>query len=548
MKKLLVLTALSFLSLQVQAIVDMRNANYSNTWTDLEYPGSGFDLRVLRTYNSRSLFNGMFGFGWCSDFETKVDTTAEGNLKITECGAGQELFFTSKDFSKNEIENTVKQIVDKVKVAKKLNDSDLKKFREELLVDANLRSRFAFSYKVNRPIKEGATYFSNGVELENIVFSKGVYTRTMKDGSSQRFDSNGRLTHLLDRNGNFLKFEYTRDLLKEAVDNNGRKLSFSFYNNKKIRSILGPNGERADYEFKNLDDLSVVRIGKSVHSYEYDDLHNMVKATWPDKSFVQIKYDKKKDWVLSFTDREKCLENYQYEFDKENPKLNYWATVKKTCGKEVVNESRHEFWYSARSDGALYLRRNLSQVNANSTDVIYHETFGKPVSIRRNGVTYSFEYFPTGLVKSKSSPLAKLSFKYDSKTDKVVEVISEALDAKGKVVETKKSTFEYDKKGNIRLAENTDGQRVNFTYDDKGRITVISDQSKKTVKVTYEERFGKPSKIERPGLGALTLTYKSNGEIDQAVSKEGSSVAMQIASMFNNLLDVTAPATAEIFN
>ena len=50
------------------ALVDMKNANYTNTWTDMEIPGSGYDFKIIRTYNSRSLFNGIFGFGWCSDF------------------------------------------------------------------------------------------------------------------------------------------------------------------------------------------------------------------------------------------------------------------------------------------------------------------------------------------------------------------------------------------------------------------------------------------------------------------------------------------------
>ena len=66
MKKTLLAIAVLF-SAQAHALVDMKNANYSNTWIDMDVPGSGYDLKIVRTYNSRSLFNGMFGFGWCSD-------------------------------------------------------------------------------------------------------------------------------------------------------------------------------------------------------------------------------------------------------------------------------------------------------------------------------------------------------------------------------------------------------------------------------------------------------------------------------------------------
>jgi hypothetical protein len=85
-----------FASLFANAIVDMKNANYSNTWVDIEIPGSGYELKISRTYNSRSLINGIFGFGWCSDFETRLEKTAEGNLKLVElwCGPGNILLPT----------------------------------------------------------------------------------------------------------------------------------------------------------------------------------------------------------------------------------------------------------------------------------------------------------------------------------------------------------------------------------------------------------------------------------------------------------------------
>ena len=87
-----------------------------------------------------------------------------------------------------------------------------------------------------------------------------------------------------------------------------------------------------------------------------------------------------------------------------------------------------------------------------------------------------------------------------------------------------------------------------MTYDFKGRIATITDQAKKTVKIEYEERFGKPSIVTRPGLGAIKVSYKQNGEISKVESAEGPSVASQVASTFNNLLDVITPATQDLYN
>ena len=505
MKKLGLLTGLTvsvllLFTTSAFAIVDMKNANFAQTWTDLEVPGSGYDLRVSRTYNSKSLFEGMFGFGWCSDFETRLSFTAEGNLKVTECGAGQEMFFTPRDFSKKEIEKTVSQILEKVKAAKKPDEKTLASLQKDLLADNDLRSKFAFAYKVALPVKEGTTFFANGKEVENIQVAKGIYTRTLSDGSSMRFNTGGFLTHMYDKNGNFLKFEYDKESIREIVDNNGRKLSFKYFNNKKVQKISGPSALTVEYKFEKLDNLSWVKNSwNNVYAFEYDEAHNLTKATFPDKTFYTLTYDKKNDWVMSFQDRNKCQETYKYEFSESDPKMHYWGTVKRVCGKEVVNESKHEFWYSERKDGQTYLQRVASTVNNNITDITYHETFGKPITIRRNNVTYTYEYFPNGQVSNKRTDLARFAYKYFADSGKVSEVAAEAIDAKGKVTNTKKTDFQYDKKGNLTLATNTDGQKVIMTYDTRGRIETITDQAKKIVKIEYEERYGKPSIVTRAG-------------------------------------------------
>jgi YD repeat-containing protein len=227
--------------------------------------------------------------------------------------------------------------------------------------------------------------------------------------------------------------------------------------------------------------------------------------------------------------------------------MHYWSSVKKVCGKEVVNSSKHEFWYAERKDGQTFLSRVVSTVNDNVTDITYHEVFGKPTSIRRNNERFTYEYYSNGQVKVKNSEGAKLAFEYDAKTGKVSQVTSTYKNEKGKVTLTRKSDFKYDTKGNLTYAQNSDGQKITMTYDQRGRIATITDQAKKIVKIDYEERFGKPAIVTRPGLGTIKVSYKPTGEIDKVNSPEGPTVAMQVASIFTNLLDVISPATAEIF-
>ncbi|MBC86298.1 MAG: cell wall-associated protein wapA, partial [Bdellovibrionaceae bacterium] len=164
------------------AIVDMRSANFSDTWTDIIVPGSGYDLRIRRTYSSRSLFNGMFGFGWCSDFETKLEITAENNLLLTECGGGAEITFRLGGNGGGKVSTTIESILKEVKKRNaKLTTKDINRLREDLRKDQYLRMALARKLDLGGKIQKGKVYRANGVETENIVLKKNTYIRTLAD-------------------------------------------------------------------------------------------------------------------------------------------------------------------------------------------------------------------------------------------------------------------------------------------------------------------------------------------------------------------------------
>jgi YD repeat-containing protein len=553
--KSVIIVILMFLSVQSMALVDMNNAGYSNSWVDMEIPGNGYDMRILRAYKSRTIYNGMFGFGWCSEYETKLEVTAEGQVKISECGDGQEILFSAKEVSKADVDKTIASIITKMKADKKYSTSSTEfwnNLKTQLFDDSDSRSNYARQYGIIASVKEGQKLLANGKEVENVVFAKGVYTRTLVDGSYQRFNPEGKMTHMYDKNGNFLKFEYQNSLLVQIEDNNSRKINLKYYPNKKVQKITGPNSLVSEYKYNQQDDLiwnknAWAKKDTDVYTFEYNEFHNLTKASWPDKTFVAIKYDNVKDWVLSFTDREKCTEAYKYEFSSSNPKYNYWSTAKKICGKETVANNRYEFWHKQLPNGEVILSRLQTNLNGNVRDITYHDTIGKPVTIKVNSERIDFEYYPDGLVKSKTAASTKLEYAYDETSKKVSTVKAILLNEKNKPVSSKTTQFKYDAKGNLVNAENTEGQKIQMTYDTKGRIQTITDQAKKVVKIDYEERYGKPSVVTRPGLGSIKVSYKSTGEIAKVDSADGPTVASQVASAFNNLLDVIAPATQELY-
>ncbi|MCB0406717.1 MAG: RHS repeat protein [Bdellovibrionales bacterium] len=545
------------------AIVDMKNANYAHTFTDIEVPGTGYDLKVKRTYNSRSLFSGVFGFGWCSEWETSLTVTAEGFLRVVECGAGLQLTYKPKQFDKKAVEKTIARILEEVK---KRNPKKPKSFfsnlENNIRNDELLRQDFEEKLNLRGNVADNVKYIVDGRDNEFIIKAKGSYTRTLTDGSKQKFNTQGQLEAMYDKNNNYLKFDYSGNQLTSVTDNSGRKLTIKYSGaNKKVSSILGPNGMKSSYTFKGEDLASMTNAWGNSFSYVYDDLHNLTKITYPDKSTRELTYNKDKDWVTSFKNRKNCLEKYEYKSDKNDPMNHYWSNVVKLCGKEVVNKSTYEFWHKDKFDGTgKFLYRVKSDVNSDVTDIVYHEIFGKPISVSRNSTHVQYEYYDDGRVKLKKEPLRDMAFIYKNKCEKVSEVKIEyfqpvekktkgkklAQAEKRKSLRTITTKFMYDNKHcNLVFAQNSIGQTAQLSYDKSGRISAIKDQSKKVVTIKYESRFGKPSIVSRPGLGTIKVAYDQNGDVKNVDSKDGPKVAVQVASIFNNLLDIIAPATSE---
>lgn len=537
------------LAVPAAAGIDTKNANFTQTWVDAAFAGTGFELKIERTYNSRSLHNGLFGFGWCSNFETRLDQTPEGTVKTVDCGAGQEIAFLPQEANPKEKQNTVMKIVSKLREQKKLAEGKVKEFEKQLLEDDEIRATYARELKVAIPIVEGTRFLANGKEVDVIVFRKGVYDRSLPDGSKMRFDRNGRLAYIYDLNGNFIKFDYEKELIKEAKDNTGRRFSFKYHTNRKIKSITAPNGVTLDYKYSNLDDLaSAKNMWGNTYNYKYDNAHNLLEASYPDGTSIALKYDQKNDWVLSFQDRDKCVESYSYEFDPKTPTLKYWTNLVKTCGKDITNRSRWEFWFKERPDGQTVLSRVATTVNSDVTDITYHDVFGKPTSIRRGNALYEFDYYPNGQVREKKGPGSRMVYRYDTVSRKVSSVDTQFIDNKGKALQSKKTTFSYDKKGNLIGATNSEGQKIEMTYDERGRIASIKDHTQKVVQIQYDEKLGRPAVLNRPGLGAVRVSFSPNGDIEKVDSKEGPIVAKQVVSTFSNFLEVIAPANAEFYN
>lgn len=540
------------------ALVDMRNGNYSENFTDVQMTGSGFDLQVQRAYNSRTLYNDMFGFGWCPTWGTVLKIVPDGTFRITECGAGSEAEYRKRgqaDGARNEL---VKDIMAEIRKRNKGRDEAyFKNLEFEVKRDSSLRDEFTSQLKLKGKVEAGVKYFADGRVNDTVELKGSEYLRTLPGGTYQKFDTSGRMTQMSDKTGNFIRLTYSGNKVTKLVDNKGASLSFSYYENSKyVKQITGPAGLKAEYKYKGENLVEVKNAWGNTFKYAYDDLYNLTKIDYPDKTSVSLTYNKDKDWVTSFKDRRGCTETYQYIDGAKDPLNNYKSEVIKKCGGKTVNQSSFEFWHKMRKDGTRYLSKTRSVRNGDVSETEYHEVYGRPVIVTQNGVTTRFDYYENGLMKLRADSRRTFTYKYDNFCNKVsevtlAEVYPAAPTAKGRKpskVESRKmtTTFAYDKRTCYpNLAKNSEGQTAVLTYDLMGRVKRILDQGKKEVLITYDERFGKAASIERPGLGKIRFKYKANGDLDKVESDDSPLVAVQVADVFKQFLEMIAPATTD---
>lgn len=548
---LILMCSLLFLHVEAFSIVDMKNANYADSWIDYEANGTGYKLKVQRTYNSRSTHDGIFGFGWCSDFETKLEVLPDSSLKVIECGAGMEISYNSKkELKGGDLKKYVTKLLSMSKqVNPRLNKNYVKRLEKDLYENQYFREALAKKLGLKGKIENNSVFFARGRGGEQVIYKDGFYTRTLADGTYQKFDSSGKLMGMYDKNTNYLKFVYNEGKLVQVVDNQAKRLSFRYHKNGKVKEIQSPENTMVKYSYAGQDLAQVFNAWKMQYSYKYDNLHNLVQITFPDKSTRVISYNKDKDLVLAFKDRNNCKESYVYQGSKEDPRNHYWSEVVKKCNGKITNKSKYEFWHREKSDGTgKYLFRVVSENNGDRTDVTYHDIFGKPLSIKENKKRTWYKYNKRGLVIEQRTPIERKYYAYDPSCNKISLTKLEQfhnLQNKNIATHTEQTKFVYDKpKCNLSYALNSRGTKVKVGYDRYGRINKLIDQSQKFVKLSYDKDLGKPTVIERPGLGKIRVVYNKKGEMVDVKSNEGAEVAAQVATVFNSLLEVVAPATA----
>lgn len=261
-----------------------------------------FDQDVVRHYHSRSLYNGYFGFGWCSELETSLVTGQDRTLTLKDCTLGSEITF------------------DKI-------------------------------YK--------NVYISAALPEERIIWKDGIFTRHVGGGKEQRFDSKGKLTSTTNAQGKSRILAYDRlGVLSALTDHQGQIYTVKMDSfGQRIIEISSNIKNRFKYIYYNDDLLEVQHSGNSIYKYDYDKLHNLTQITTltQGKTITEtLRYNPEKDWVIEYTDEKLCQEFYQYRATNTD---HYSAEAQRFCKNEKPKTATYEFFQKIHKQGFKFLDR-----------------------------------------------------------------------------------------------------------------------------------------------------------------------------------------------
>lgn len=309
-----------------RAEINMKDASYKNSFID--------NQEIRRTYNSRSIYTGIFGFGWCSNFEKSLS---------------------------------------------------LPSTKEIILKDCDLESPFVLTDE-NSLLKTRA--YQNPINKEKILFKNGIYTHYLSTGEIRIFNRTGQMLSSLTSDGKRTRLVYSRDILS-LVKSDSSDLRIYINNTGQVTKTESTNGSTNLYLYEKENLIQATEIQKSpysskTHLYEYDSLNNIIQVTYPDKTKEHIVYNNDNDRVIKIELKDHCLEYYDF-FNKSSDSLYQVSTLTRKCDSKTIHQYIYKFWYKYRSDGLKYLERYKIDQKTQTLDITYDPYDGNPVRILRNG-------------------------------------------------------------------------------------------------------------------------------------------------------------------
>ena len=438
--------------------VNTATGNYTYQHQDLKLGGKNLGIEFIRNYNSQDVYKGPFGNGWTHSFNVF--------LRLWNTGA----------------------------VGVKYEDGHEETFQ--------LQTNGTFS-----PMW-------GGIYNQLVKNADGSYTLANKKQTRYLFASNGKLTSVVDKNGNVVSLNYTGGNLTTIVDPVGRTLALTYDSNNHISQVSDPMGRVLSYSYDpngNLVSFTDALGGK--WTYQYDSGNNLAGIIKPDgNTLVTDVYSNNK--VVSQSDG--LGQTSWFNYSNLTPS-GTTTTITDHNGNAKIHT--HDLLYR--------LLQDTDQLG-NSINYTYDNNNNRIQVRDKNGNTTQYTFDSMGNVTSKTDALANVTnTTYDTRNNPMIR-----KDALGNQI-----SFAYDSNSNLTSTTDQLGNVTSFTYNPFGEILSSKDANGHTSSFGYDSS-GNLTGVKDPLGNSKTYGYDAAGRQVSATDADGHATSYGYDAN-DNLLSVT---------
>jgi RHS repeat-associated protein len=483
---------------------------------DVHFPALGLPIRIIRTYLLDSSFEGPLGYGWAHSFLMHVVEISGNNQKGVPLQNG-----TVKIFNQ---------------------DGSVSFFKPT----------------------GGGNYKSPQGDFRVLTKSPGgTFVLKEKIGTKFNFDPTGKLTSIVDRNGNTVFLTYDENgRLDHITDASQQVTTFRYDFDNRIARITDPAGRSVVYEYDTNGNLASVRNNAGfLTAYIYDENHNLLNIIDP-RGIRTIFSINENDQLVSVSNEE-GNNAITYEYGTPNPNQ---MTISHAAGNQTIVTYNNQALItkiigplgnstSFTYDNALNLIKvtdangnatahtydargnNLSTTDAlgNTVTMTYEPTFNQITTFTDSkGNLTAFAYDSSGNRISTTYPdgsreISSYNANGDlaSKTDRMNQTIQFVYDERGLLTEKvfPDKTFDrfgYDSSGNVLRATDENGT-INFTYDSIDRLKQVDYPRGQAVSYAYDASNNR-TQIAYPNGAVIDQSYDGVNRLSQ-ITRSGKMVA-----------------------
>lgn len=330
-----------------------------------------------------------------------------------------------------------------------------------------------------------------GVSIQK--FADGAYRMTRKDGTTDDFDAQGRLTAKRDRNGNAITLSYTGSDLNQIADSSGRVVSLSYDASHRIAYVTDPAGRSWAFVYDGGGHLaSIADPQGGVRSYTYDGSGRMVSKTDPAGNQTGYAYD---------------------------------ASGKLASATDPTGTPAFVSYSPGTSQASVTGR------NGGVTATTYDPNLDAPTRVTApDGSVTTYTYDGYGNVLSATDAAGRATtYAYDAFGNR-----TSVTDPLGHV-----TTYAYNGFGQVTSATDPEGRTTSYAYDAKGNVLSLTDPSGAATQYGYDAR-GNVTSVTRPGGRTTAFSYDAYGNLATATDPAGL-VTTFSSDVLGNLLSRTDP-------